>query len=145
MKQTQRDGENASPKALMLLAHSTKPHDQEKWARMIRSLNDAFRISFTSTELYCSPSILKFNIEDQEKILEQIREYRNFNEENDSDMTHQRGQFDYRDSVIHWEVYCADLDDNKASPDPANLDLTRRHMMVFVEEESWSRLQKITA
>jgi len=118
---------------------------QEEWSRVICFLNDAFRLSFTSTELYCSPDILKLDIEDQGKILQRVRDFRNFNESNDPNMLHQRGAFIYEEHHIHWEIYCANLEGKDDSPDPANLDLTQRHMMIFLEDESWSRLQKNAA
>ncbi len=119
--------------------------DVEDWTRCIQSLNDAFRLCFTSTELYCSPGILKFGIEDQETILNRVRSYRTFNEKNDPQYLHNRGTFDYDGETVAWEIYCSDKDCRSESPNPANLDLTQRHMMILLEEEWWTDLPNQTA
>lgn len=133
----------AGKKQLLLKAPSSaSTQSQEEWSRVIRALNDAFRLSFTSTELFCSPGILKLDIEDQGAILQRVRDYRNFNEQNDPYMLHQRGEFSHEDHYVCWEIYCANLEGDDDSPNPANLDLTQRHMMIFIGDESWTRLPK---
>ena len=115
-------------------------NERDEWTRSIRSLNDAFRLSFTSTELHVSPGVLELSIGTQTEILDRVRNYRNFTEDNDPSMLHNKGQFDCQGHNIVWEIYCMNNDGRGESPDPANLDLTRRHMMVLLEDESWEDL-----
>ncbi len=123
-------------KQLALPAPSAQALDEhEDWLRVIRSLNDAFRLSFTATELYCSPGIIAFSLHQQGQILERVRNYRNFNEENDPDKLHNRGSFDFEGQTILWEIYCTDQNQQNEASDPACLKLTRRHMMILIENE----------
>lgn len=114
--------------------------DYEAWARAVRSLNDAFRISFTSTELYCSPGVIKLDHRDQSIILDRVRRYRGFAEDNDPDMTHKYGFIEYEDLQLVWEIIYLDNDGNHESTDPLSLNLTRRYMMVMLKNEWWDNL-----
>lgn len=112
----------------------------EEWARAVRALNDAFRLSFTSTELYCSPAVIKLDYNDQSNILDRVRNYRGFTEDNDPDMTHKFGSIEYEKQRFVWEIIYLDGDGNHESNDPLNLNLTKRYMMVMLEEEWWDNL-----
>lgn len=116
--------------------------EQEEWSRAVRALNDAFRISFTSTELYTSPQILDLDIDTQSEILDRVRNYRTFNEENDPDGFHQWGRFLVNDEPYVWEIFCLTPDGKHLSKNPLDLDFTRRHMMVMCENEYWNHLPK---
>ena len=111
-----------------------------EWTKAIRALNDAFRLSFTSTELYCSPELMKLPVEAQETILEQVRHYRRFNEVNDPLMMHNQGFFLFEGHRIVWTVYCYEEEQSLTQTKPVNLDLTKRHMMIMMADEWWENL-----
>lgn len=114
--------------------------EQEEWFRAIRSLNDTFRLSFTSSELHLSPKILAFDIETQAAIIDQVRNYRNFNPDNDPTCTHHQGFFQQEDQSIVWEIFCLTPDGKNLSEYPLDLNLTHRYIMIMCEEEYWNDL-----
>ena len=118
----------------------TRVLDVEDWARCIRALNDAFRLSYSSTELYCSPEILKLDLDDQEQILQRVRDYRSFDETNDPNMIHNWGHFQHGERTIVWEIYCTENEGRAQAVNPTSLDLTQRHMMILLAEEWWNDL-----
>lgn len=124
------------------LLTSEIPEELEEWARAVRALNDAFRLSFTNTELYTSPQILDLDMDTQSEVLERVRNYRTFDEASDPDMTHSIGVFEHKDLTFIWEIFCLTPDGKNLSENPLDLNLTRRHMMILQENEWWSDLPK---
>ena len=106
----------------------------------IRSINDAFRRSFSYTELYLSPDINKMRHQTKDEILSFIRSYRHFNQFTDPDRLHNRGRFQYKGMDIIWEIHCFNRDLTDSSPDPADLQQTARYMMCMMSHESWESL-----
>ena len=117
-----------SPKKDTLPHESYYTDEWLEWTRAIRALNDAFRLSFTCTELYCSPEVMKLSVESQATILDRVRNYRRFNEVNDPHMMHNQGFFLFEGSPIVWTVYCYEEEQNPTQTNPVNIDLTKRHM-----------------
>ena len=114
-----------------------------EWTRAIRSLNDAFRLSFTSTELYCSPGILQRSVDDQSEILDRVRTYRAFNSITDPNHSHSHGFIVHKGHRVVWTIYCHEQDGSKEKKqmlNPLNIDLTKRHMMVMLDSEWWEDL-----
>ena len=114
-----------------------------EWIKAICSLNDAFRLSFTSTELYCSPDLLKLSIEDQARILDRVRQYQNFTKANDPLMSHNQGFFLHEGTPIVWTIYYHEEDQaqKRSRPlNPVDIDLTKRHMMIMTASEWWNDL-----
>ena len=109
----------------------------------IRALNDAFRHSFTGSDLHLSPGIEALPMEIQAEILDQIRIYREFNRFSDPERLHNRGRFRWRGNSIVWEIHCFDRDLRDESPDPADPKVTRRYLLVMLARESYSDLPDI--
>lgn len=131
-----------APKEQALLPHEACYSDEWlEWTRAICSLNDAFRLNFTSTELYASPDLLKLSIDDQATILNRIRNYRNFNATNDPHMTHHQGFFLHEDIPVVWTIYYHEQQEKPLHQlRHVDIDLTRRHMMVMTADEWWGDL-----
>ena len=114
-----------------------------EWTRAIRSLNDAFRLTFTSTELYCSPGILQLPVNDQSEVLDFVRSYRAFNAITDPHHNHGHGFILYKGHRVVWTIYYHDQEKSKVKKDllnPLDIDLTKRHMMVMLDSEWWEDL-----
>ena len=114
-----------------------------EWTRAIRSLNDAFRLSFTSTELYCSPGILALPVNAQSEILDRVRAYRAFNAVTDPHHNHGHGFLVHDSHRVVWTIYYHEQDNAKAKQHllkPLNIDLTKRHMMIMLDHEWWEDL-----
>ena len=106
----------------------------------IRSLNDAFRRSFTHEETYLSPAIEKLSNNKRYHIIEGVRLHRHFNRYSDPERLHNRGRFRYDGLDIIWEIHYFDRDLQNESSDPADIAQTKRYMMILLSSESWEDL-----
>lgn len=147
-KQTQTNTQK-NTLALMPPKQDTAPHEEYyteewlEWTRAIRALNDAFRLSFTSTELYVSPDLLKLSIDDQSGILDRVKNYRNFNETNDPLMVHNQGFFRLGNTRVVWVIhYYQEAETPLRQLNPVNIDLTQRMLLIMTAEEWWEDLPK---
>jgi len=139
---TQTNKQLLLKKATNTKASSLPVYDLEwqEWMQALSTLNDAFRLAFTSSELYCSPDFLKIDHNAHSAIFKRVRGYRNFNEDNDPSHDHSRGFFEYEGVDYVWEIVYLTPDGNDLSANYLNLDLTCRCMMITTQDEWWDNL-----
>ncbi len=108
----------------------------------IQKQNDAFRQFPSFSEFYgmkgkilITSGISSLPDADQTEILNTVREFNDFSEENDPYGTHEFGAFDCKGNKIFWKIDCYDLNYEMGSPDPTDLDKTRRVLTILLASE----------
>ena len=113
-----------------------QPSDpKEAKQKSIRELNDAFRESLIGGEIVTTPGIAELGKVAKLEILDQIRRYSEFNEENDPYGEHDFGSFTYQSHKIYWKIDYYDTDLQGHSEAPEDAQMTRRVMTIMLAEE----------
>ena len=101
----------------------------------IRAANDKFRQSFVGGEIFSTPGIRALGTEANLEILEQIRNFSDFNPNNDPHGEHDFGSFEQNGEKIFWKIDYYDTELNGGSPDPSDPLCTRRVMTIMLASE----------
>lgn len=101
----------------------------------IRAANDKFRQSFVGGEIFSTPGIQTLGTEANLEILEQIRNFTDFNPNNDPHGEHDFGCIEQNGEKIFWKIDYYDNDLKGGSPDPSNPLCTRRVMTIMLASE----------
>ena len=118
-----------------------KSNEELSRLRIIRILNDDFRYFSlkdfrqiaSSQHVFLSPRILEFDLIDQWAVIDLVKNYRVFDEEND--FLHESGRFTYAQNAIVWEIHCFDNSLKDPSPDPSDIHCTHRHITIAFDGE----------
>jgi len=99
----------------------------------IRRLNDAFRTTMTGGRLMLTRGIA--GRQDSNAILERIRTFSQFDEDNDPHGEHDFGGFEHAGETMFWKIDYYNLDLCAGSEDPADPEVTTRVLTVMLAEE----------
>lgn len=101
----------------------------------IRSLNDDLRRFGRGGIVMLSAGIAALSIGEVHSILDEVRCFEDFTDDNDPYREHDLGLFRHRGERIMWKIDYYDLDRRYASPDPANPAVTSRVLTVLYASE----------
>ena len=101
----------------------------------IAQLNDIFRTSFIGGRILTTIGIRHKSVEDIAQILTKVREFKDFNEDNDPYKEHDWAKFAFKDDVIIWKIDYYDKSLKYGSEDPSNPDITTRVLTIMTAEE----------
>lgn len=101
----------------------------------IARLNDEFRNDFSKGMLMLSQGIHLNTVEDIDKIISLVRNYKTFKRNNDPYGEHDFGSFEYKKKKIFWKIDYYDNDLIHFSPDAANSTKTTRVLTIMYAEE----------
>ena len=97
----------------------------------IAMLNDNFRKTFTGGQVLLTAGIDSMSMDDKANILSKVRNFDNFNEDNDPYGEHDFGAFDYKGNKIFFKIDYYDLNHKYMSEDPSNPDITNRILTIM--------------
>ncbi len=102
----------------------------------IRELNDAFRRDFPQTgRRYITDGIFAFSTADRDAILEKVRTFDSFNEDNDPHGEHDFGRIDHNGERIFWKIDYYDAACKRGSENPADPAQTTRVLTIMLADE----------
>ncbi|MGX1499837.1 hypothetical protein ACSSV1_004897 [Labrenzia sp. MBR-25] len=99
-------------------------------------LNDLLRTTFLAGRVVLTQGIAALDDEDREVVLTQVREFSDFNEDNDPYGQRDFGAFTHEAAgKVFWKIDYYDLDYKYLSPDPADPQVTRRVLTIMLADE----------
>jgi hypothetical protein len=108
----------------------------------IRDLNDALRTSplligtrLATGELVITSGVAAKGNEFIDRAVKAVREFSDFNEDNDPYGEHDFGALTLDGVSLNWKIDCYDNALEYGSPDPADPSLTRRILTILLAEE----------
>ena len=101
----------------------------------IRQLNDDLRRFGRGGIVMLSTGIAALCIDEVRTILDAVRCFEDFSDDNDPYREHDLGLFRHRGERIMWKIDYYDNDRCYASPDPANPEVTARVLTVLYASE----------
>lgn len=101
----------------------------------IRELNDQFRTTGLGGSVNITQGIADMAMDYVHAILQLVKKYDDFTEDNDPHGEHDFGSFRYRGDLYFWKIDYYDLHFQAHSPDPANPKVTNRVLTVMRSEE----------
>ncbi len=104
-------------------------------ADRIRQLNDAHRAMIPVTTVFLTRGIFTLSDEAQSAIIQAVRTFDTFSEDNDPWGEHDFGNFEYDGDTIYWKIDYYDLELVHGSPDPADPAVTRRVLTILLADE----------
>ncbi len=108
----------------------TNPHVDR-----IRDLNDRFRITLQGGKLMLTNGVIAMGPEAQERIVEALRRYDDFDADNDPYGEHDFGLIVIDGQELLFKIDYYDLDLTYHSPDPADPSVTTRVLTVMRADE----------
>jgi hypothetical protein len=101
----------------------------------VRALNDAFRRSFVGGAVMITAGIEAMPAEQRRSLLEKVRAFDAFSEDNDPHGEHDFGAIDEGGVRCFWKIDYYDRKTEMGSPDPADPGVTTRVMTIMLAEE----------
>ena len=104
--------------------------------RRIAELNDAFRLCFPPNgRRYITDGIFAFSSADRDAILQKVRTFDSFTEDNDPHGEHDFGAFEHDGERIFWKIdyYAPDME--HGSENPADPQQTVRVLTIMLASE----------
>jgi hypothetical protein len=101
----------------------------------IRSLNDELRRFGRGGIVMLSAGIAALSIDKVHSILDEVRCFEDFTDDNDPYREHDLGLFRHKGERIMWKIDYYDVERRYASPDPANAAVTCRILTVLYASE----------
>lgn len=101
----------------------------------IKQLNDAFRKSFSGGKVLLTCGIASLPLVQQNEVINKVKNFNDFTEDNDPYGEHDFGCFDYRGKQIFWKIDLYDLNYEFYSPQPDDETQTNRVLMIMFAEE----------
>ena len=101
----------------------------------VRDLNDAFRKTFLGGRVCMSSGIASLPDDTHTEILEKVRTFEDFCEDNDPYGEHDFGAVDIDGHKVFWKIDYYDAEGLNGSEDPANPDVTTRVLTIFFADE----------
>lgn len=101
----------------------------------IAELNDAHRRAIPVTTTYVTAGVAALPSDTQARILERVRTFDAFTEDNDPWQEHDFGAFEIDGQTFNWKIDCYDVDLRYASPDPTDPFVTRRVLTIMFASE----------
>lgn len=101
----------------------------------IAKLNDAFRANPILGTTILTTGIRNNSSEDIARIMNKVRNFKDFNEDNNPYGERDFGVFDFKGQKIFWKIDYYDRNFEFASPDAANSSITNRVLTVMYADE----------
>jgi Protein of unknown function (DUF3768) len=101
----------------------------------VRELNDEFRHSLLGGRHALTEGVLALPAEDRARILELVRTFSAFHQDNDPYGEHDFGKVVYKKHSVFWKIDYYDKNLEFHSSDPADEALTERVMTVMLAQE----------
>ncbi len=101
----------------------------------IKQLNDAFRKSFSGGKVLLTCGIASLPLVQQNEVINKVKKFNDFTEDNDPYGEHDFGCFDYRGKQIFWKIDLYDLNYEFYSPQPDDETQTNRVLTIMFAEE----------
>lgn len=99
----------------------------------IRELNDRFRQTLAGGRLMMTRGVAGRN--DSPAILERVRHFNEFSEDNDPFAEHDFGAFELANEKFFWKIDYYDKDLNRGSENPADPTVTTRVLTIMLASE----------
>jgi hypothetical protein len=107
-----------------------QPHPR---SRQIAALNDLARQTFQGCRVMLTSGVQE--LDKQFDILQKVRGFDQFTEDNDPYGEHDFGGFEFEGSRIFWKFDYYDGNTEWGSPDPSDPEQTTRVLTIFLAEE----------
>jgi hypothetical protein len=104
-------------------------------ADCIRTLNDAFRRTFVGGAVMITQGVEAMPIDQRRSLLQKIRSFDAFSEDNDPHAEHDFGAVDEAGVRCFFKIDYYDRNAECGSPDPADPVVTTRVMTIMLAEE----------
>lgn len=101
----------------------------------VKQLNDAFRKSFSGGKVLLTCGIASLPLVQQNEVINKVKKFNDFTEDNDPYGEHDFGCFDYRGKQIFWKIDLYDLNYEFYSPQPDDETQTNRVLTIMFAEE----------
>ena len=101
----------------------------------IRRLNDQLRCSQIGGQVMLTAGLVAVFEKDLAAVVELVRAFDNFTQDNDPYGEHDFGSFEYQAQTIFWKIDYYALDMQHGSEDPANAAITKRVLTILLAEE----------
>jgi len=101
----------------------------------IRELNDNLRQNFSGGRVLITRGVAELPIDKQLEITEKVRNFSDFNKDNDPNGEHDFGAFDVDGVTYFWKIDYYDVDYQYLSLDPSDETITNRVLTVMLAEE----------
>ena len=101
----------------------------------IRQLNDAHRADIPASTVFITRGIATLSREAQRAIIETVRAFSAFTEDNDPWNEHDFGSFEVDGNSVFWKFDYYDLDGEHGSSDPSDPAVTRRVLTILLADE----------
>jgi hypothetical protein len=101
----------------------------------IRSLNDAFRRTFTGGVVLLTAGVEALPDDVRQSLLKRVREFDTFTPDNDPHGEHDFGAIDEDGVRFFWKIDTYDRDMSAHSPDPTDPKVTTRVLTIMPAEE----------
>ena len=101
----------------------------------IKQLNDAFRKSFSGGRVVLTCGIASLPLVQQNEVINKVKKFNDFTEDNDPYGEHDFGCFDYRGKQIFWKIDLYDLNYEFYSPQPDDETQTNPVLTIMFAEE----------
>ena len=109
----------------------TNPNKKKK----IRELNDSLRTTFGGGDLVITSGIDGLGLAMKAMIFEAVRNFKDFNSDNDPNNEHDFGSLKVNGVQIFWKIDYYDLNYEFCSEDPSNPATTKRVLTILLPEE----------
>jgi len=109
--------------------------DTEAQTRAIRQLNDYLRMTFSGGRVVMTQGVQALSMDVTSKVIDTIRAFDSFTEDNDPYGTHEFGMFDIDGQKLMFKIDCYDKNLEYGSPDPADPDVTTGVMTILLASE----------
>ena len=109
--------------------------DTEAQTRAIRQLNDYLRMTFSGGRVVMTQGVQALSMDVTSKVIDTIRAFDSFTEDNDPYGTHEFGMFDIDGQKLMFKIDCYDKNLEYGSPDPSDPDVTTRVMTILLASE----------
>lgn len=101
----------------------------------IRQLNHQLRTTLSGGRVMLTPGISELGITNVAAIINEVRKFTNFSEDNDPHREHDFGAVDVAGQRIFWKIDYYDKQLEYGSPDPSNPDVTARVLTIMLASE----------
>lgn len=116
--------------------HFDEPtEDTEAQTVAIRQLNDYLRMTFSGGRVVMTQGVQALSMDVTSKVIDTIRAFDSFTEDNDPYGTHEFGMFDIDGQKLMFKIDCYDKNLEYGSPNPSDPDVTTRVMTILLASE----------
>lgn len=101
----------------------------------IRQLNDAFRTTFAGGVVVMTAGVEALPTEIRARVLQAVRDFRDFDEDNDPHHEHDFGAFELSNQRFFFKLDYYDTSMEFGSPDPSDATKTKRTLTIMLADE----------